>query len=242
MGIKSAFFFCILIIFQSCHHTFDRQLPGFDFELFKDTPVEKLARAVEKDDMAKINEILATPVELDYKELKFGHTLLMVAVANNKINAVETLLKSGASPNLTSKSNSNAVTIAAENYSDICDTTIIYMLQKSGGDLNFIQTIDRIESNGMRSFVQRTVLMIAARNDCFAISKYIIDNGANINEFTYYNGYGALTEALIQDNLRLAKYLIIDRHVIIPPYIFKRQADISYKGEPTNFFNSSGFA
>jgi len=218
---------------QSCNNFSKNSLPGFDFELFRNTPAWELAKVVEKEDSQKISELLkAKNINVDYQEPKFGHTLLMLAVANNKVKAVEILLNNKANPNLISKLNDNAVSIAAENYADVCDTIIISTLYQFGGNLNFIQNIDRNEDNGMRTLVKRTILMIAARNDCFAISKYIVDNGANINDWTYYEGYGAITEAIILDNLRLAKYLIITKKATIPQYILKRQANISYQSEP----------
>lgn len=232
MSNRIIMFFCIMVIMQSCNSLLN-YLPGFDFKLFKNTPVWELAKAVENENVQKINELLKKKqVNVDYQEPKFGHTLLMLAVANNKAKAVEALLNNGANPNLTSKSNDNAVSIAAENYSDVCDTITINKLHKFGGNLNYIQNIERNEDNGMHTLVKRTILMIAARNDCFAISKYIVENGGNINEWTYYEGYGVITEAIIQDNLKLAKYLIINKKAVIPPYIFKRKANISYQGEP----------
>lgn len=224
-----------ILLLHSCNTT--NYLPGFDFKLFSNSPVNKLAKAVEKEDVKKINELLKDKsINVDYKEPKFGHTLLMLAVANNKTQSVEALLRNNANPNLTSKGNEdNSVTIAAENYSDVCDTAMLNLLINYGGNINFIQHINRVENNGMTSIVNRTTLMIAVRNDCYLIAKYLIDKGAKINEYTYYEGYGAITDAIIQNNLKIAKYLIIDKQAIIPPYIFKRQANISYKGEPEEY-------
>jgi ankyrin repeat protein len=235
MGNKIFILLCSIVLLHSCNTT--NYLPGFDFKLFINSPVKELAIAVEKEDVKKINEVLKDKsINVNYQEPKFGHTLLMLAVANNKIKSVEALLKNNANPNLTSRENEdNSIAIAAENYSDVCDTAILNLLTNYGGDVNFTQLINRVENNGMHSIVNRTTLMIAVRNDCYLIVKYLIDKGAKINVYTYYEGYGAITEAIIQNNLKIVKYLIIDKQATIPSYIFKRQANISYKGEPEKY-------
>ena len=240
MGNKIFILSCVIILLHSCNTT--NYLPGFDFKLFNNSSVKELAIAVEKEDLKKIKEVLRDKsISVNYQEPKFGHTLLMLAVANNKIKSVEALLKNNANPNLNSRENEdNSISIAAENYPDLCDTAILHLLTKYGGDVNFTQHINRVENNGMHSIVKRTTLMIAVRNDCYLIAKYLIDKGAKINVYTFYEGYGAITEAIIQNNLKVAKYLIIHKRAIIPPYIFKRQANISHKGEPEKYLTITG--
>jgi hypothetical protein len=64
--------------------------------------------------------------------------------------------------------------------------------------------------------------MVAAKNNCLGIVKVLLNAGADINMYTYYPGYGAITEALIHDNIEIAKYLIIDKGAKIPDYCFIR--------------------
>lgn len=195
-------------------------MPGFDYKLFKNTPVWELAKAVEKEDTNQIVIILKdTTLKIDYHERKFGNTLLMLAVASNKKKAVKKLLEYGANPNEKDYfNNSTSIVFACEYHSDDCDTIILKMLIEHHSDVNFIQKIDRIEDNGAHSFVCETVLMTAVKINCLNIIKILVDAGADINKYTYYEGYGAITEALIQDNIAIAKYLIIDRHAKIPEY------------------------
>lgn len=230
MGNKLLLVFYVLLLMISCND----YLPGFDFKLFKNTPVWKLAKAVEDDDEEKINELLrGSSTKVDYQESEYGNTLLMLAVANGKKKSVEALLKNGANPNLVSKmEKNNSVIIACEYHQDNCDTSILHLLYKYGGDLNFIHQIDRFEPNGMHTIIKNTPLMISASYDCLPIVQFLIENGANINLYTLYDGYGAITESLLSDNLSIAKYLIIDKKARIPSYIFIRPADIAYKGAP----------
>ncbi len=50
----------------------------------------------------------------------------------------------------------------------------------------------------------------------------LVKAGTDLNKYTYYEGYGVITEALIQDNLAIAKYLIIDRQAKVPEYCYVR--------------------
>jgi uncharacterized protein len=224
MNYKTGIFtFFITLIISSCINNY---LPGFDFKLFNGTPVEELASAVKSEDVDEINEILKdSNINVDFQESKYGHTLLMLAVANNKVKSVEALLKNGANPNLKSKDDEdNSITIFAENYSQTCDTTIISLLLQYGGDINSIQYIDRIENNGMHSHVKETSLMISISNYCIEVIKFMVDKGADINQYTYYDGYGTITEAILNEKLDVLKYLIIEKQANIPAYCFVRPA------------------
>jgi len=68
-----------------------------EYPLFRDTPNWALAHAVQQEDTARIHEIVQSgKVDVNFKEPKFGQTLLILAIANGKLNSVAALLKSGA--------------------------------------------------------------------------------------------------------------------------------------------------
>jgi len=207
-----------------CSCNTNNYLPGFDFKLFNGTPVWELAKAVEKEDVKQIELILKNPaVKVDFHEPKFGNTLLMLAVANNKKKSVKKLLEMGANPNEKDYyDNATPLIYACDNYSEDCDTAILKWMIDYHGDVNSIQSIDRVENNGAHSFVMNTALMIAVENNCLEIIKVLINAGADINRYTYYEGYGAITSAIIQDNLEIVKYLIMDRQAKIPDYCYIR--------------------
>ena len=219
---KLFFVISVAVVWGSCNT--NNYLPGFDFKLFKGTPVWELAKAVEKEDVKKIEIILKdTAIKVDFHEPKFGNTLLMLAVANNKKASVKKLLEVGANPNERDYyDNATPLIYASDNYSEDCDSMMLKWMIGHHGDVNYIQNIDRIENTGAHSLVKRTVLMIASRNNCLGIVKVLVNAGADINNYTYYEGYGAITEALIQDNLEIAKYLIIDMQAKIPDYCYIR--------------------
>ncbi|HEY4876955.1 MAG TPA: ankyrin repeat domain-containing protein [Puia sp.] len=74
---------------------------GYQFSLFKNTPNWELAKAVEKEDANEINLLLKTGnYNINLQEPKFGTTLLMLAIGNDKYESTKSLLENGASVNI----------------------------------------------------------------------------------------------------------------------------------------------
>jgi uncharacterized protein YajQ (UPF0234 family) len=227
----------LLIFFYSCKT--DNYLPGFDFKLYKNTPVWNLAKAVQAENIKKINQLLKDKsINVDYQEPKFGHTLLMLAVANNKAKSVEALLQNNAEPNLVSwYQNENSLTIASnESYSESCDTVILSKLIKFGGDLNFLQEYKETSQNGEQKIKSTLLNTAISSGKCLEYIIYLVNKGSNINSYPENDPTESpITYALLTNNLEVAKYLIIDKKAAIPPYVFIRQANISYQGEPEKY-------
>lgn len=237
MGNKVLILFCSIIFCYSCNTI--NYLPAFDFTLFNDSPMQSLAKAVEKEDTEKINELCKNKsLNVDYQETKFGHSLLMLAVANNKINSVISLLKNGANPNLTSFSQcDNSLSIVCnETYSSYCDTVVFEMLLQYNGKIDFEQNYIENSLNGKRQIKSNLLSIAVSSGKCLEFIKYIVNKGVDINRYPDNDPTeSAITYALLTDNLKIAKYLIIDKQATIPSYIFKREANISYKGEPEKY-------
>lgn len=54
-----------------------------DFRLFQETPVWKLAKAVQDQKLSKIKRLVKEEkLDVDFQESKYGNTLLMLAVKN----------------------------------------------------------------------------------------------------------------------------------------------------------------
>ena len=100
-------FFYTVLFFFSLQLFFCRDIPvnkddllGDDFRLFQGTVAWDLAKAVEDQNVTEIKrQVLSLKVPVDYKEEKFGGTLLMIAVRTNKLRSVKALLELGANPN-----------------------------------------------------------------------------------------------------------------------------------------------
>ncbi len=221
------FIYIILVfLFISC----DEYLPGFDFDNFKDTKAYELAIAVENEDIKKIEEIIKDNESLiDFLEPKFGHSLLMLSVANNLDKSVEKLLELGANPNKKSEPTSGvnsevttAIFIASDKvYKRNCRTDILELLVKYGGIIDDKIDVKYLNSNYI---TKETPLMIATKSDCIDLVKKIVELGADINDYSYVNGKGPLSNCIIHDNLNILEYLVIQQKAKIPNYIFVRQA------------------
>ncbi|HEU5365185.1 MAG TPA: ankyrin repeat domain-containing protein [Hanamia sp.] len=193
---KSLSIFSLIVILCSCSTS--NYMPGFDFKLFKNTPVSQLATAVAKEDTEQMETILKdTSIKVDYHEPKFGNTLLMLAVVNNKQKSVKKLLEVGANPKEKDYyDNATSLIYACEYHLNNCDTSILKMLIEQRANVNVIQNIDRVEDNCAHSFVKTTPLMIAAKTGCLNIIQTLLNSGAAINAYTYYEGYGTLSKAI----------------------------------------------
>ncbi|AXP80766.1 Ankyrin repeats (3 copies) [Mariniflexile rhizosphaerae] len=214
----------LVIILNGCKEN----LPGFDFESFKNTKAYDLAIAVKNENLGEIERILEKDESLvDYLDPEFGHSLLMLSVANNLQKSVSKLLEFGADPNKKSEPPSNmnnevttAVFIASDKaYKRNCETDILELLVKHGGKIDDKIDVKYLNSNYI---TKETPLMIAIKSDCIDLVKKIVELGADINGYNYINGKGPLANCIVHDNLDILEYLIIERKAEIPSYIFVR--------------------
>lgn len=224
MGNKKLIIFVILlcfVVFFSCK----RELPGLNESLFANTQVERMAKAIGNNNLKELNTILQNEsANINFQEQKYGNTILMFAVGNDRVDAIKILLKHGADPNIQSwYDSSNATILAAEDYFQSCDTSIMHELIKHNANLNIVQHINRTYENGMHTNLKTTPLLIAIKNNCFNMVKCLVNNGANINVKIDSTGFGAIADAIIYENLGIAKYLIVEKRAKIPPYCFTRE-------------------
>jgi len=97
--MKKIYPIIIIVFLTACQGAGNNRL-GKDFGLFQETPVWELAKAVRAEDVAEIKRIVAERQQkVDYQEPKFGSTLLMLAVLNEKYESCEALLEMGADAN-----------------------------------------------------------------------------------------------------------------------------------------------
>jgi ankyrin repeat protein len=103
----------ILILVSSCLSSCfqnDGLAPGYTWELFKNTPDWELAKAIKQEDTAAIFEILKQKkIDINLQEQKFGRTLLMLAVGNDKFYSTQALIKAGADLNIRDSSGDQAI-------------------------------------------------------------------------------------------------------------------------------------
>ncbi len=196
-------FLCALII-MSCSRDekVDKsKLLGKDYRLFQDTPAWDLAKAVWDEDVEEIKRIVQEDKEsTNYKEPRFGNTLLMLAVVNEQYNSVRALLESGADPNMHDSHNGSSAIIDAcrENM----DAKFLKLLLTHGANPNDVEVGKRQEGNTLRN----TPLLAACKTNLEKV-KMLVEAGANINYRTEY-GTTPLKVSIVQDKYDIALYLL----------------------------------
>lgn len=183
-------------------------LSGSDFELFNQTPLSSLAKAVEDENLLEIDRIYKTKkVDVDYSESKFGNTLLMLAVRNNKYKSTAALLTYGADPNKHNTFRGSTPMIWSARNDDV---KFLKLLLEAGGDAN---SIENANINTTKDKARLTVLNAAiSLSDIKTLEKVklLVEKGANIN-FSQSNTFetpSPLSDAFVHKKLDVALYLL----------------------------------
>jgi len=176
MKIKSiTIIVLIMLLGGSCSES-KKHMIGNDLRLWKGTKGWTLAKAVQKEDSVKMREILSKgEVTIDFKEPKFGQSLLHWAVKNNKLNAVRLLLEMGANSNMHDTCKGVSPIVAA---SDVgVEIEILKLILDYGGNPN-----DRVLLSEQLSEERsdESPLIIAAMTS-FEKTKMLLSYGANVN-------------------------------------------------------------
>ncbi|MES2767031.1 MAG: ankyrin repeat domain-containing protein [Bacteroidota bacterium] len=206
--------FGFLIVFSLSLSSCAFYLPGFDFELFKNTPAEKLADAVEDEDLDEIDEILRNNRTIvDYQEPEFGHSLLVLATVNNKLKSTKKLLELGADPNLKSFNDSSTAVIDACDgiYSEECNLMILQELIKHGGNVNIIQHSTYKWAGEITHRYMTPLLNAIGTGKCIEVIKLLVESGADVNYVHEISGQTPVIAAIMDDRLDVARYLIIEK-------------------------------
>lgn len=214
---RISIFILMFSMFYSCKH----YLPGYNYKLFKDTPVYALAKAVELDNLSEITRLVKEEkMDVNYREPKFGNNLLMLAIVNQQEKTVKALLDLGADPNLRDTYNNDTALTVAIDYMESCNLDKIKLLIEHGADVNTRKKYSREATN---EYYNQTVLSLASsKKNCMNLVKYFIDKGAHVNDTSYKEGNGAITTALIHNNLEAALYLIKQPSTEIPDIVYIR--------------------
>lgn len=217
----------LIVLFVGCTNKAKRE---DNFDLFDDTPIEALAEAVDDEDVIEIKRLIKKErLNVNYQEPKIGNTVLIAATINGKYKSAKALLECGANPNLHQKGDDDdALLIACRSYSKKCEINFVKLLTTYGADLNKPR-VNKISGNP--NDVITTPLMAATTSNCLNTVQYLVAHGADINQYVYHEGYGVITEAIIMDNIRIAKYFIIEMKAKIPAYcdIVKRDGKEVYQ-------------
>ena len=204
--IIQLFFTCFLL---SCsnnnmHNSVDRtELSSADYRLFQNTTAWELAQAVQDEDTEKINKIASeNPRIINYRDVKYGNTLLMLAIMNQQLESFKTLLKKGANVNTHNSFDGTSPIIEScvSKYYNIIFTKILI---KYGANVNDIEIGKRRQENSTRL----TPLIAASKTGKLDLVRLLVSKGANVN---YQNEFGqsALSEAVLMGKYKVAYYLL----------------------------------
>lgn len=206
---KILVFILVIFLFINCNNREtqidNKDLLGNDYRLFQNTPAWELAKAVEDDDMSKIQKIIAQKkVNIDYQEPKFGNTLLMLSIMNNQYNSVKTLVELGANPNLNDfYRGGSAIIDAADNN----DPKYLELLLKHKGNPNAIENAPFKKDDEVR---QTALLKAISFLDSVSFKKVklLVEAGANVNYYNYGHTDLPLAEAFTAEKLDVVLYLL----------------------------------
>jgi ankyrin repeat protein len=236
MGMKSFGVFLLLFAFNGCKSQGSTIYgPGFNFALFRHTPVRELAAAVEADDTARIRAAIAVAKgDIVYQETKFGNSLLTLAVVDNKPRATKMLLEFGANPNLHSPHDNPTPFLAACRYFDYNLKNwkenwrqVLALLIDYGADVNDSQTM--IQHNGPYAYaLTKTALAYVVTFGTVEIVKLLLDKGARLDIYPK-NGPGSIL-FLSAHNPDVLRYLLIEKGVPIPDYpVIREEGTVNEK-------------
>lgn len=201
-----------------------RYAPGYDFKLFSNTPAYQLAKAVERQDtLAIVQAVSGDKSLIDYREAKFGQTVLTLALVNDMMLSAKKLLALGADPNIRNIYNSSpflSVCTYASSLENPSQTLLL--LIKNGANVNDTQidtTKDQFDKR--KEFVSTALAMLCVHGD-LELVKILVENGAKLDTYGK-NEHAILSTAVLTGKLDIIRYLMIDVKAPIPDYVIIRQ-------------------
>ena len=106
------FIFSLLFFFESCSQTSKKNQKYIN--LYKDTPVQFLVKAINDNDLTEIDRIVKkNPELLNYTYKKYGSGVLGICLDLEKYNSFKKLLELGANPNYINTINHYSILIEA---------------------------------------------------------------------------------------------------------------------------------
>lgn len=213
----------------------DKQdLTGSDYRLFQNTPAWELAKAVQDEDVTKIDNIVSeNPNIINYQEPKYGNTLLKLTVMNQQMKPFKALLERKADVNVHNTFDGTSSLIEACN-SKHYNISFAQMLVEYGANVNDVETGERRQGNSTRL----TPLIAASKTGNLDLVKFLVSKGTDVN---YENEFGqsALSASVMINKYEISYYLLQNgadyKHPIFyrPDYsIPAENRDPNDKGKP----------
>ncbi len=237
------FVYCIMCItLLSCNTNYQGDYR--DIKIFYNTPVWELIKAIDKDDLSKVESFCKEhPDLINFQDSIFGITPLIRAVGTNKYNSTKILLENGANPNIPTKELGTSIFIACwynwNNYNELLSGDYLTLLLKYNANPNI--ELSYLEKKDIINITEpeTTPLMFVASYALGASKlQILLENGADINHINS-NGQNAATKALLYGNLFEAHYLICTNKSQVPISFYTRKVGESYFSENKNIKDTS---
>lgn len=198
-----------------------------DVEIFFNTPVWELAKAVKSQSIGKIEKILASsPEYINYQDPKYGSTLLMWSIGMEKYKSAEALLHLGADPNIPTTDYGETPLFRAAEYSWIDglnkkDPKFVELLLRYGADPN-IPYIG-VDEVGMKSVVEPGTSPLMNSVGCgIKKTKALVEAGADLNYKNKYGRTAAVHALMTKEDLSYAQYIILEKRAVISEPYYNR--------------------
>lgn len=223
-------------ILSSCKtdhkETYKEEYKITNINIFKDSPVWELALAVKGEKTGTIEKIAKNKYELlNYQEPKYGATLLLWSVGMEKYKSAEALLKCGADPNITSKTDTETPLFLAAGFSWIDyvakkDAKYVKLLLKYGADPN-----KNYHTENKHTIESGTSPLMNSIGCGIEKTRALVEAGADINHKTTQTRDTAATGALRYGGSEYAHYLIVENKANVSDPYYRRK---SYGNEDPN--------
>lgn len=202
----------MIVIYNSCNlKSSNREL----YSLFKNTPVEVLADELNNNDEKTVIKLLNSSKLkklVNYKESKFGYSLLFATVRNNQLKMTELLIKNGAEVNSFNHEGQTPL-IQTCDLGSIDDVNnkflILKCLLKNGANPNLLEFGNRDKSNSTRLSPLMALCGSMNTNEDIKLkmASLLFKYNANPNLGDEFENT-PLNLSLFTDNYNLAAYLI----------------------------------
>lgn len=192
-----------------------------DIEIFKDTPVWDLAKAVKKQNINKITKFIENNKGLiNYKENKFDNTLLIWAIFNDKYQSAKKLLELGADPNIISKDIGGSILFPVLHNDDIKYAKLLLAYKANPNAMYCITNKKEGVTEYYECGTSPLIYVISPLNSRVDWVKMLVNYGADVNHKTKL-GRTASIEALTLKDIESAYFLIVEKKANIKdPYYY----------------------
>lgn len=194
--------------------------PGYDFNLFKNTPNWKLAKAIINEDKDDLERLLKdSGININLQENIYGNTLLQLAVGNDKLVSTQILLLHKADINIPD----------FDGYTAIHEVTRYINLNKNGYDILKLLLEAGADPNkpstdikGNDTTNHYVPLMGGVKS--LKATKLLLKYGADLY-YKNHNQYPIWFNMLLlgsgpYENIFVARYIIIEKKLAIPNPVF----------------------